>query len=113
MEPVDDLLTGVLTVASIVVFAKFVTHRTRATSPDRALLMQLALHVTCVLCSGAALTLALLGLMQPGQPSKSVAVAAMSLVGVAVLILVGEGLYDDIAGRARGLVASRREDRTA
>jgi hypothetical protein len=108
MEPIDDLLTGVLTVASIVVFAKFATHRTRATSPDRALPMQLVFHVTCVLCSSAALTLALVGLMQPGDPSRPLAVTALSLVGVSVLILVGEGLYDDIAGRAGGVDASRR-----
>jgi cytochrome bd-type quinol oxidase subunit 2 len=87
-----DLFNGVITVASVVLFAKFITHRTREGGVAKADPTARWMHYLCVACCGVALCLAFAGLgwrddalSWLGATSSAVVAAATALLLIDVL----------------------------
>lgn len=87
-----DFFNAIVTLSSVVLFAKFVTHRTRRQSLTTRLRR---LHVTCVMSSIGALTFAFVSLELERDPPPWLHVSAAVLMSASVLILVFDALCDD------------------
>ena len=93
-----DVCNAAVTVAPVIVFAKFVTHRSR---DDHAAGAGAAVwwgHLLCVLLSGACLFAATLGLAWSAHVEALAWVAAGTLT-LSFLILLVDGLRDDLRDR--------------
>lgn len=88
-----DFLAAVVALSSIVLFAKFVTHRTRDTREVTKGVN--TLHVVCTGLSVVALVCAFIGLeLEESPPLWFDITAAVSMAG-ALTILVGDALRND------------------
>jgi glucan phosphoethanolaminetransferase (alkaline phosphatase superfamily) len=88
-----DFFNAIVTLASVVLFAKFVTHRTRNRE-----VVTVGLHwwhVGCVVLSIVAIALALIGLGRERNPPSWLHILSATVAAVAVAILVIDGLGDD------------------
>jgi peptidoglycan/LPS O-acetylase OafA/YrhL len=85
-----DLFNGVVAVSPVMLFAKFVTHRTRSTFDAKANRW----HEACVFASLGALLFAFIGVTCRGHPWWLAVLSALSLA-IAILVLVFDALSDD------------------
>lgn len=88
-----DFLAAVVVLSSIVLFAKFVTYRTRDTREVTKGIS--ALHVVCTGMSVVALVCAFIGLELEESPLLWFDITAAGFMAVALTILVGDALRND------------------
>lgn len=90
-----DFFAAVVALSSVMLFTKFVTHRTRDESQPVSRRLH-CLHVFCVLASGVAAGFALYGLeIDDADPPLWLHVVTYIAVAIAGLILVWDGLAGD------------------
>jgi hypothetical protein len=93
-----DVCNAAVTVAPVIVFAKFVTHRSRRAHAAGAGAAVRWGHLLCVLLSGASLFAAILGLAWSAHV-EALAWFAAGTLALSFLILLWDGLRDDLRDR--------------
>ena len=105
-----DFFASIVALSSIMLFTKFVTHRTRDRSVKASPRLHIW-HVACIVASSFAAGLALIAL-ELENPSQYLHIATAALVAIAAVILVLDGLIDD-SKRVRSHGEWRKEIRRA
>jgi hypothetical protein len=97
----NDFFAAIVTVGSVTIFTKFMVHRSRKNKREIngcAHWVRGVFHAVCVLLSGVAMGFALWGLAQR-QESQTLEMIAAATLGVALLILIVDGVADDFRRR--------------
>jgi peptidoglycan/LPS O-acetylase OafA/YrhL len=97
MNPSVDFFDSIITLSSVVLFAKFVTHRTRIQATVTGFVH--GWHIACLSLSALALVLSSGALLDGNKPPWYLHVGAGSAAGLAVIILIVDGLIDDNSRR--------------
>jgi heme/copper-type cytochrome/quinol oxidase subunit 3 len=98
---VNDFFAAIVTVGSVTIFTKFMTHRTRKNKGEVNLCAHIwrgIVHTMCVSASLFAMGFALWGLAKGHESQWLEIVAATTLLG-ALLILIIDGVADDFRRR--------------
>jgi uncharacterized protein involved in response to NO len=93
----NDFYAAVVTVASVTIFTKFMTHRSREDQqPDRRPLFWFVVHAICIAASLGATCVALWGLY---KRREGLEIFSIGVLGVALVILIIDGLLVDLRRR--------------